>query len=122
MQPMPDSDAHICAFQDDRTARASRDRINQAKEHWRAYVQGRAELELTLNKLAIEQAILLSKWRPEDRALRSFRARPVVCVDCGARELEHFYTAKRDGRTLCVVCFKQRLERGLAREARARGS
>ncbi len=39
-------DAHIHAFQDDRTERASRDRINQAKEHWRAYVQGRAELGL----------------------------------------------------------------------------
>ncbi len=58
---MPDSDAPIRAFQDDLTERASRDRINQAKEHWRAYVQGRADLELTLNKLAIEQDILLSK-------------------------------------------------------------
>ncbi len=83
---MPDHDAHIHVFQDDRTARASLDRINRAKEHRRAYVQGRAELELLLNK----QAILLSEWRAEDRALRSSRARAVVCVDCGARHLEHF--------------------------------
>ena len=46
---MPASDAHIHAFQDDLTERASRDRINQAKEHWRAYVQGRAELEMISN-------------------------------------------------------------------------
>ena len=64
---MPAYDTHLHAFQDDRTARASRDRINQAKEHWRAYIQGRAELELTLNKLAIEQDILLSKWRAHVR-------------------------------------------------------
>ncbi len=63
---MPDLDAHIHAFQDARTARASIDRINQAKEHWRAYIQGITELELTLNK----QAILLSAWRAEDRARR----------------------------------------------------
>ncbi len=43
---MPAFDAHIHAFQDDRTERASLDRINQAKEHWRAYVQGSAELQL----------------------------------------------------------------------------
>ena len=64
---MPDSDAHLHAFHDDRTARASRDRINQAKEHWRAYLQGRAEL--MRNKMAI----LLSVWRAEDRARRSSR-------------------------------------------------
>ncbi len=110
---MPDSDAPIHAFQDARTARASLDRINQAKEHWRAYVQGRAELELLRNK----QAILLSAWRAEDRALRSSRARPVVCVDCGARHLEHFYTARVGGSTLCRGCFQSRVNRGVAREA-----
>ncbi len=68
---MPAYDAHLRAFQDDRTERASLDRINRAKEHWRAYIQGSTELELTLNKVAIEQDILLSKWRAEDRALRS---------------------------------------------------
>ncbi len=31
LQPMPDSDAHICAFQDDLTERGSHDRINRAK-------------------------------------------------------------------------------------------
>ncbi len=64
---MLDFDAHIHAFQDDLTERASLDRINQATEHWRAYVQGRAELELLLNK----QTILLSAWQAEDRVLRS---------------------------------------------------
>ncbi len=97
----------------DRTERASLDRINQAKEHWRAYLQGRAELELLLNK----QTILLSAWRAEDRALRSSRARRVVCVNCGARHLEHFYTAKVGGSTLCRGCFQSRVERGVARKA-----
>ncbi len=63
---MPDFDAHLHAFQDDLTARASRDRIYQAKEHRRAYIQASAESELTLNK----QAILLSAWRAEERARR----------------------------------------------------
>ncbi len=58
---MPAYDAHIHAFQDDLTERASLDRITRAKEHWGAYLQGRAELELLLNK----QAILLSAWRAE---------------------------------------------------------
>ena len=82
------------------------------EEHWRAYVQGRAELELTLNK----QTILLSAWQAEDRALRSSRARRVVCVDCGARHLEHFYTSRTGGSTLCQWCFQSRVTRGLARE------
>ena len=112
---MPDHDAHIHVFQDDRTARASLDRINRAKEHRRAYVQGRAELELLLNK----QAILLSAWRAEDRALRSSRARAVICVDCGARHLEHFYTAGVGGSTLCAGCFQSRVKRGVVQEADA---
>ena len=63
---MLDYDAHIHVFQVDLTEQSSRDRINLAKEHWRAYIQGITELELTLNK----QAILLSAWRAEDRARR----------------------------------------------------
>ncbi len=69
---MLDFDAHVQAFQDDRTERASLDRINRAKEHWRAYVQGSAEFELMRNN----QAILLSAWRAEDRARRSSTVRP----------------------------------------------
>ncbi len=110
---MLDFDAHIHVFQVDLTEQSSRDRINLAKEHWRAYVQGRAESELMRNK----QAILLSAWRAEDRALRSSRARRVVCVDCGARELEHFYTAKVGGSTLCAGCFQGRVARGVANES-----
>ncbi len=61
-------------------------------------------------------ATLLSKWEAEDRERRSSTGRPVVCRDCGARELEHFYSSKRDGRTLCAGYFQQRVERGLVRE------
>ncbi len=111
-EPMPAYDAHVQAFQDDFTERASLDRINRAEKHWRAYVQGRAELKLLRNK----QAILLSAWQAEDRALRSSRARPVVCSDCGARHLEHFYTSKQGRYTLCQWCFQSRVMRGLAHE------
>ncbi len=110
---MLDYDAHLHAFQVDLIEQSSRDRINLAKEHWRAYIQGITELELTRNK----QAILLSAWQAEDRARRASRARPVVCVDCGARHLEHFYTSKRSGATLCEGCFQRRGECGAAREA-----
>ncbi len=114
-EPTPDLDAHIHAFQDPRTERASLDRINRAKSLWIEYIQGRAELELTLNK----QTILLSTWRAEDRALRSSRAKPVVCSDCGARHLEHFYTARVGGSTLCAGCFPRRVERGVTGEVEA---
>ncbi len=110
---MLDYDAHIHAFQVDLTEQASLDRINHAKEHWRAYLQGRAELELLRNK----QAILLSAWQAEDRALRSSRARRVVCVDCGARHLEHFFTSTTGGYSLCAACFQRRAECQVAREA-----
>ncbi len=106
---MPDYDAHIHAFLDDRTERSSLDRINRAKEHWRAYVQGRAESELMLNK----QAILLSAWQAQDRARRSSRVTSTVRCDCGARDLEHFYTPKRSGTMLCTACFQQRVERDM---------
>ena len=59
---MPNYDAHIQAFQDDLTERASLDRIHQAKSRWIEYLQSSAELELRLNKIAITQAVLLSKW------------------------------------------------------------
>ncbi len=111
---MPNYDTHIHAFRDDLTEQSSRDRINRAKEHWRAYVQGIQESELLLNK----QTILLSAWQAEDRARRSSRARRVVCSDCGARELEHFYTSKEGGSTLCAGCFQSRLAHGCARQPR----
>ena len=109
---MLDYDAHIHAFQVDLTEQSSLDRINLAKEHWRAYLQGRTESELLLNK----QTILLSAWQAEDRALRSSRARRVVCRDCGARELEHLYTSTAGGYVLCPGCYQSRVTRGLARE------
>ena len=110
---MLDYDAHLHAFQVDLTEQSSRDRINLAKEHWRAYVQGSAELELLLNK----QTILLSAWQAEDRALSSSRARPVVCSDFGARDLEHFYTSRVGGATLCSTCFQSRVKRGVVQES-----
>ena len=69
-----------------------------------------------LTKLAIEQAVLLSTWQAEDRTLRSSRARPVVCSECGARHLEHFSTSKAGGYVLCPGWYQSRVTRGLARE------
>ncbi len=40
-----------------------------------------------------------------------------TCVRCGARHLEHFYTARVGGSTLCAGCFQSRVNRGVAREA-----
>ncbi len=109
---MLDYDAHIHAFQDALTERASLDRISQAKEHWGAYIQGITELELLLNK----QTILLSAWQAEDRAVRSSRARRVVCSDCGARHLEYFYAARVGGYTLCAGCFQARADKHVTGE------
>ncbi len=110
---MLDYDAHLHAFQVDLTERASLERINQAKEHWGAYVQDIQESELLINK----QTILLNVWQAEDRALRSSRGRRAVCSDCGARHLEHFYRSREGGSTLCAGCFQSRVERGVAQKA-----
>ncbi len=42
---------------------------------------------------------------------------PRTCFDCGARNLEHFYTSRVGGSTLCAGCFQSRVERGVARKA-----
>ncbi len=63
----------------------------------------------------VRRAILLAVGF-EDHARRPSRVRSAVCVDCGARHLEHFYTSKRDGRAVCASCFAQRVEQGLVRE------
>ena len=42
-----------------------------------------------------------------------------ACAQCGAGELEHFYTSKRNGKTLCTDCFQHRVERGLARRGQS---
>ena len=113
LQPMPAFDAHLHAFQDDRMDRASLDRINRAKEYWQAYLQGRAELALMRNK----QAILLSAWQAEDQAMRASAVNLASCADCGARNLEPFYTSRVGGSTLCRGCFQSRVARGVAKEA-----
>ena len=42
------------------------------------------------------------------------QASNTTCARCGAGDLEHFYTSKRNGNTLCTDCFQHRVERGLA--------
>ncbi len=113
---MLDFDAHIHAFQVDLTEQSSLDRINLAKEHWRAYIQGIAELQLTLNKIAIERAALLSIWQAQDRASGATTVSPAACSDCGARDLEHFYRSREGGPALYPDCFRCRVERGVVRE------
>ncbi len=61
---MLDYDAHLHAFQVDLTEQASLDRINLAKEHWRAYVQGRAELQLSWTAIPISGSSKLSEAAP----------------------------------------------------------
>ncbi len=61
---MLDYDAHIHAFHDDRTARASLDRIKQAKSRWIEYVQGRAELQLSGTAIPISGSSKLSEAAP----------------------------------------------------------
>jgi len=39
------------------------------------------------------------------------------CARCGAGGLEHFYTAREGGDTLCRGCFQHSVGRGIAREA-----
>ncbi len=89
------------------------------KSRWRANMQGAEELKLMLNTPVIKRAVLLGQWEAEHRVLRSSTASPAIRVDCGARGLEHSYTARDSGATLCQGCFQRRVERGQAREAAA---
>lgn len=41
---------------------------------------------------------------------------PVACADCGARDLEVFYTSKEQHSHLCPACFQARSARGTAKE------
>ncbi len=41
----------------------------------------------------------------------------VSCADCGARDLEDFYTSKDRNDHLCPACFQARTARGMAKEA-----
>ena len=48
--------------------------------------------------------------------------RLATCAACGAGNVEHFYTSKRTGRTLCAACFEQRVEQGTVQKAAPAGS
>ena len=39
----------------------------------------------------------------------------ITCVDCGAQELELWYTGQRWGETLCMPCYEARVAHGQAR-------
>ncbi len=58
-----------------------------------------------------KQTILLTEWQAEDRALRSSRARPAVCSDCGARELVEECRALSDSRLVTPYdLYEERIE------------
>ncbi len=52
----------------------------------------------------------------EESLLADLTPTRATCVRCGARELEHFYTSRTRGSTLCSGCFQSRVARGQARE------
>ena len=51
----------------------------------------------------------------EESLLADLTPTRATCARCGAGSLEHFYTSKRSGKTLCTDCFQHRGERSLAR-------
>ncbi|MEE8161837.1 MAG: hypothetical protein V3T61_09390 [Acidobacteriota bacterium] len=112
---MPESDTYVQAFYDDLTEQSSRDRINLAKEHWRAYIQGITQLELLRNK----QTILLSAWRAEDQLIFLSTAEPGVCVACGTQGLVKTYRTPMWAQGLCVRCFKRRVLTGETENGRS---
>ncbi|MFQ5931667.1 MAG: hypothetical protein ACE5MM_04615 [Nitrospiraceae bacterium] len=42
---------------------------------------------------------------------------PATCANCGAHNLEVFYTSPREGFHLCPACFESRVVRRVAEEA-----
>ncbi len=65
----------------------------------------------------IRQDVACLVEESEDELLPvNLRRTLAVCAECGATHLDHFYTSKRDGRTVCHDCFQQRKEQGVARK------
>ena len=58
----------------------------------------------------------------EDEHAAELGPQLAICARCGAGDLEHFYTCKRTGRTLCAACFEQRVEQGTVQKAAPAGS
>ena len=50
----------------------------------------------------------LTEW---DQLRGSSTILGALCAGCGAHDLEHFYTSRREGETLCADCFRMRVER-----------
>ena len=114
--------SHVQGFRNHLTEQSQLERPNPLKSDWHAYVTGIEEMKLHHNALGIKFAVLLSRWRAEDRARRLLPvpASPVACAACGARHLEHFYTSKAGGYALCASFFQRRVTCGIAQEADTR--
>jgi len=55
----------------------------------------------------------LTEW---DQLRGSSTVVGALCAGCGAHDLEHFYTSRREGETLCADCFQKRVGRVNQRE------
>lgn len=53
-------------------------------------------------------------WSTRGRSGASSQVGPAACADCGASDLEHFYTSKWGGEVLCPGCFQRRNPQGVA--------
>ncbi len=111
----------VKALWDDLAQRHQLDVHRKAASLFQAFNRTADGLARTLAELEARCAALTEQWRAEDQALRLSRVRP-VCAKCGAKDLEHFYTAKGTGRTLCAACFEQRVEQGTVQKAAPAGS
>ena len=43
-----------------------------------------------------------------DQLQGSCSGSPAICTGCGAGNLQHFFTSKVEGETLCATCFQER--------------
>ena len=114
-EPMADWPADLRAHWDDLATRCPLDPANPAESLLQTLRQAGAELERQLAALAAARADLQRTWAVV-QTTNPTAVRSVVCRECGAGNLTHFYTSKRQGDTLCAHCFQGRAERGLARE------
>ncbi len=108
----------VKALWDDLAQRHQLDPHRKAASLFQAFNRTADELARTLADLEARCTALTEQWRAEDQVLRLSRVRP-VCAKCGATNLEHFYSSKRDGRTLCATCFAPRVEQSVARQTDA---
>lgn len=81
--------------------------VAQAQQAAETFLQAQTD---TLARRALQLVEALTRQDTQERVEVG-----IVCVDCGAQDLEMWYTGQTWGETLCMSCYEARVVQGQAR-------